>query len=129
MTKETVRMDIQSQTAVMVGEKGIVPLPSNFDKLSERKQKNLIMGILIEYNNEIASDAELDNVETVEQRKLTLMIKNSKQGQELERLRKARADRKRRKEMLLIERNGVLKVVKRMGIEITEELKKLKEVN
>lgn len=113
----------------MVSEKGIVPLPDNFDKMSERKQKNLIMGILIEYNNEIASDAELDNVESVEQRKLTSMIKNSKEGRQLDKIRKARSDRKRRKEMLLIERNGVLKVVKRMGIEIAEELKKLKEVN
>lgn len=129
MGKEVVTMDIQKSTAVMVGEKGIVPLPNNFDKLSERKQKNLIMGILIEYNNEIASDAELDNVESVEQRKLTFMIKNSKEGRALERIRKAKADRKKRKEMLLIERNGVLKVVKRMGLEITEELKKLKEVN
>lgn len=128
MSKEAVTLDNQ-RTAVMVSEKGIVPLPSNFDKLSERKQKAVIVGILAEYNNEIASDAELDNVEAVEQRKLTLMISNSKEGRALDKLKKARAERKKRKEMLLIERNGVLKVAKRMGLEMAEELKKLKEVN
>lgn len=113
----------------MVSEKGIVQLPDNFEKLAVKKQKNLIVGILIEYNNEIASDAELDSVEAIEQKKLFLMIKNSKEGRRLEQLRKAKAERKHKKEMLLIERNGVLKVAKKMGVEMSEELKKLKEIN
>ena len=112
----------------MVGEKGIIPLPNNFDKMSERKQKNIIFGVLVEYNNSISTDVELDDSEAKEQRKLTALIKNSKEGKRLDALRKARADRKKQREMLLIERNGVLKVAKRMGLEITAELKRLKEI-
>jgi hypothetical protein len=121
--------DGKVSTSVMIGEKGIVNLPGNFDKMSERRQKNLIVGILIEYNSEIAGDVELDSKESLEQRQLSAVIKNSKEGRRLEALRRARQERKNRKEQLLIERNGVLKVAKRMGLEMTEELKKLKEIN
>ena len=112
----------------MVSEKGIVALPNNFEKLSEKKQKNTVIAVLIEYNQEIATGAELDSAESKEHKALSMLIKNSKEGRRLEVLKKGKTERKKLKERLLLERNGVLKLAKRMGLDITEELKKLNQI-
>lgn len=118
---------MKEEAAVMVNENGLV-VTKNFDSLSERKKHQLILGILLEYNNELASDSDQDEKDALEQKRLSSIIKKSKENRELQNIRKERADRKKRKERMLTERNGVLKVAKRMGLDLTNEIKKLKEI-
>ena len=120
--------DTLAISSKVVSQNGSV-LPKNFDSLSEKKQKNIIIGELVEIQNLICSLVELSNENKAEIKKLTQIIKSSKEFKRVMDLKKDNKTSEKTISISLSERNGILKVAQKMGLDMKEEVKRIKEVN
>lgn len=114
-------------TAVVVGKNGSI-LPKNFDSLSEKKQKGIILSELAEAQSEICNIVDDEERAKQEIKSLQTLLKSSKEFKRLNELKKSNKTSRVRVNQLLSERNGILKVAKKMGLDIKEELKKIKAI-
>lgn len=120
---------MSNQTTMAIAETGeLVPLPKNFDKLSERKQKQLVVEAfrdhLIEFNKTMD---EIESIET-ETKELAKYIRYSKSGIRLAELRKDIQQMKKQKNDLAAARRGMLIITKKLGFDLAGELKKMKMI-
>lgn len=103
-------------------------LPANFERMSEKKQKAIIVGFVAEMNNEISN---IDSGFEETQRKIKALkrkIENSAEGKELRKLMNGKSDDGKRKQYIMLERQGALRLARKLGFDVGEEIKKLKEL-
>ncbi len=115
---------------IAISETGnLVEFPKNFDKLSEKKQRNAIISALQEQQMQIAdlfnSEKELsDTYKLLNQR-----IKQSKEYKSLIDMKKQIKDLMKQRQSALMERQGALKLAAKLGFkDIREDLRQIKQI-
>ena len=107
----------------------LIELPKNFEKLSEKKQRNMIIAALQEQQMQIAdlfnSEKELsDTFKLLNQR-----IKQSKEYGALIDMKKQIKDLAKQRQSALMERQGALKLAAKLGFDdIREDLRRIKQI-
>ena len=104
-------------------------LPKNFNNLPEKRQKNIILSELADAQSEICNIVESEEDAKSEVKKITTLLKTSKEFKRIKELKAQSKQSKQRVSQLLSERNGILKIAAKMGLDLKEELKKLKAIN
>jgi len=120
-------METATLSKTTITENGsIVALPKNFEQLSSRKQRTLIVEAfrdnLITINDTLQ---QIDNM-NAQSKMLAQRIKLSKEGKELARTKRELKSLLNNFKELQSRRMGMLDLAKKLGYEITEELKKMK---
>ena len=113
MDKNTTKSVEISETEV--GESGLV-LHQNFENLSTKKQKDLIVTAL--HDTQIQLVQTLDEVKELElqAKKLNAMITRSKEMKQLKEIRAQIKQGKKVVDNTLAERNGMLHLTKKLGL-------------
>ena len=120
-------METATLSKTTVTENGsIVALPKNFEQLSMRKQKTLVVEAF--RDNLIAINDVLQQTEQIKDASKTLAqrISLSKEGKELARMKKEIKQLGITSKELQSRRMGMLDITKKLGFDLAEELKKMK---
>ena len=120
-------METATLSKTTVTENGsIVALPKNFEQLSMRKQKTLVVEAF--RDNLIAINDVLQQTEQIKDASKTLAqrISLSKEGKELARMKKEIKQLGITSKELQSRRMGMLDITKKLGFDLGEELKKMK---
>lgn len=117
---------MSNTTELAIAENGKLVLPKNFDSLSYKRQRAIIVEAF--RDNLIAIN---DVVEQIEAAKLSAkrkadFIRLSKEGKELSRLRNEIKRLVQLKNDLAAARTGMLIITKKLGFDVKEELKNMK---
>lgn len=101
----------------VIAENGsVINLPKNFDKLSQRKQKEIVLEALrnemIMINKLAGNQRELK--ERIKQQ--NNLIRNSKEHKDLMKMKKQLKEDSQLEDDLLIEQGGMIKIAMRLGI-------------
>ncbi len=125
MDKNTTKSVEISETEV--GESGLV-LHQNFENLSTKKQKDLIVTAL--HDTQIQLVQTLDEVKELElqAKKLNAMITRSKEMKQLKEIRAQIKQGKKVVDNTLAERNGMLHLTKKLGLNLTNEVNQMKQI-
>lgn len=104
-------------------------VPVGFDKLSKKNQSELIKSTLQDIHTDIVNKA--DNIVTSQAlaKRLTGVIKRSKTGNELAeskvRIKRDKSDLN----SLVSERKGILRLARKLGLDVGKDVKALKQLN
>ena len=104
-------------------------LPENFESLSVTKQKDVIVSALQESQIQVVQMFDAIKDIEIKAKKLNDLVNHSKEMKELKALRTLIKEQKKMVEYILAERNGMLRLTKKIGFDVTKEMKKLKQVN
>ena len=107
----------------------VAVLPKNFDSLNYSQQKKVISTELLEMNMQLANIDQEEEELKERARALKVVIEGSKEFKALVKIRKQVKSGKDEKQLILSERNGVLKISKRFGIDMTAEVKNMKQLS
>lgn len=117
---------VQTLSKTTISENGNIVLPKNFDSLSIKKQKALVVEAF--RDNLIAINDIIEQLQKTreESKILNQRIKQSKEGRELTKMKKDVKQCANLLQTLEAERMGMLRITKKLGFDITTELKKMK---
>jgi hypothetical protein len=117
---------MSNDTMVAVAENGKLIFPKNFDQLSHKRQKQIIVEAF--RDNLIAINEAMDEMERLKEsaRRKAEFIRLSKEGKELARCKSELKRLAQLKNDLCAARAGMLLITKKLGFNVIEELKKMK---
>ncbi|MDI6804641.1 MAG: hypothetical protein QME58_12490 [Bacteroidota bacterium] len=118
-----------TQVQTMVGSDGaLIELPKNFERLPERKQKQLILSVIqeniIQMNDFYTNEKRVKEVARVNYQR----IRSSKEYRQAAEAKKEAKNCHQMCDLLSTEINGMLKIANKLGFDIREELKKIKQI-
>lgn len=116
------------QTLPAVSDGAVMSLPKNFDKLPERRQKALIVAIIQEQQMEIADAITQYKKMEVIVKAITSRIRMSKEYRELNELKKQIKKLKDAEDAMIDMRSGMLKLSKKMGFDVHQEVSRIKQL-
>lgn len=119
--------EVMEISAKAVSQNGNI-LPKNFNNLSEKRQKNVILSELAEAQSEICNMVDVEEEAKQEIKRINALLKTSKEFKRMTELKKQTKMSKQRVSQLLSERQGILKIASKMGLDLKEELRKLKSI-
>lgn len=123
-------LEKQTETSqLVVTENGEVKLPGNFDKLSEKKQKSVIIIELQEAEHSFVSVITKHKEVTEKIKRLTYQLSQTKQMQELKALKKEVNEMNKLSQLMLVRVQGMLHLSKKLGFDVTAEMKNFKMIN
>ena len=117
---------LEEPGSFVITETGIVP---GFDKLSEKKQKVIIVSEIATTANEICKST--DDIQSAQLRikEINSFLRRTKEFKELVNLKSAIKDSKKKNQLLSQERAGMLRLAKKLGFDIEAEIKNIKRLN
>lgn len=123
-------LEKQSETSqLVVTENGEVKLPGNFEKLSEKKQKSVIITELQEAEHSFVSIITKQKDVTEKIKRLTYQLSQTKQMQELKALKKDVTEMNKLSQLMLVRVQGMIHLSKKLGFDVTAEMKNFKMLN
>jgi hypothetical protein len=102
---------------------------AGLEKVSERKQKAIITSEIATNANEIVKLAEQVEQAKIKMRELKAFLRKSKEWREAVNLKAAIKDAQKRGELLSVERSGMLRLAKKLGFDIEEEIRNIKKIS
>lgn len=115
-----------SLSKTVIAENGsVINLPKNFDKLSQRKQKEIVINAL---RNEMIMINKLAGSQRELKERIKLqnnLIRNSKEHKDLMKMKKQFKEDARLEDELLIEQGGMIKIAVQLGIVKEADLKNI----
>ena len=102
---------------------------TGLEKVSERKQKAIITSEIATNANEIVKLAEQVEQAKLKMRELKAFLRKSKEWREAVNLKAAIKDAQKRGELLSVERSGMLRLAKKLGFDIEEEIRNIKKIS
>jgi CHASE2 domain-containing sensor protein len=102
---------------------------AGIEKVSERKQKAIITSEIASNANEIVKLAEQVEQAKIKMRELKAFLRKSKEWKEAVNLKAAIKDAQKRGELLSVERSGMLRLAKKLGFDIEEEIRNIKKIS
>ena len=102
---------------------------TGLEKVSERKQKAIITSEIATNANEIVKLAEQVEQAKIKMRELKAFLRKSKEWREAVNLKAAIKDAQKRGELLSVERSGMLRLAKKLGFDIEEEIRNIKKIS
>ena len=115
-------MNNQELSTLTLTETGFQKLPENFEALSAKKQKAVMLELFQEQHIQVLD--YLNEAEEIQRKiaKINEILKNSKQVKELKELRKELKHVKNVSSSILMERSGMIRMSKKLGYDLTKEL-------
>lgn len=124
--KEEKSTAVISTDGEVIGVEGYDGLPDNFEELSERKQKKLAIAALFELHIAFTTLHAKMEASNREAKSIQALINTSKQMKDLKAAKSGSRDAKKQIEQIGYELNGMLRVIKKLGIDVTKEIKNMK---
>ncbi len=121
-------LENQPTSELVVTETGEVKLPGNFEKLSEKKQKAVIITELQEAEHSFVSVITKQKDINERIKRLTYQLSQTKQMQELKALKKDVNEMTKLSNLMLIRVQGMLHLAKKLGFDVTAEMKNFKMI-
>jgi hypothetical protein len=117
------------KTAIQVDYDKQISLPADLTTFNARRQKSTLVSFFQE--SQMALIETLDALEEINRgvKEIKVLIKQSKQIRQLGTLQKQAKELKKRSEAILAERNGALKLTKKLGFNIHEEMKNMRQIS
>lgn len=121
-------MGTEQLSTTTISETGLTNLPKNFDGLSARKQKEIVFNALRDEMIQVTKLAGNLNLLKTKIKQQNALIKNSAEYRSLLKLKKQFKDDARLEDELLIERSGMIKIAKQLGLVSENDLKKMRMI-
>jgi len=121
-------ISLSTTTIDNTGEVVIAELPGNFDKLSLRKQKEVVVKVFQENLIMLNSFIQQKEDAAKQAKHLASKIKMSKEAKELARLRKDIKQLEGNLMGIKAESAGAMRVCKELGFDVSAEMRKMKLV-
>jgi len=119
----------QQTSQLVVTEDGEVKLPGNFEKLSEKKQKLVIITELQEAEHSFVSIITKQKDITEKIKRLTYQLSQTKQMLELKALKRDLTEMNKLSQLMLVRVQGMIHLSKKLGFDVTAEMKNFKMLN
>jgi hypothetical protein len=110
-------------SAGYIDKNGLMTLPNNIENLSTKKQKDVVLALCLEEQKlllDTMSEMESDKIEL---KRINALIKASKEGKNMLSARERLRQGKNRMTAIIEQRNGVMSLAARLGIDVTKELR------